>query len=82
MNDEKLTYDPVIDGKCHFSYPGTYNHECGKPAVVVFVKRVTSTKSGLFYSGRCADCAKETCGHDNEGTIRREPLNGQMNVWL
>jgi hypothetical protein len=66
---------------CSFSYPGTYNHECGKPAVLVFVKTSDSTVSGLFYSGRCAECAEANAGRDNQGVIRRETPNGQYNEW-
>ncbi len=74
---------------CSFSYPGTFNHECGAIAVIVAVKvsKPTTalyppmqTKSGLFYSGRCAECAKEK-GGDNGGVIRWEPVKGQKNEW-
>ena len=67
--------------KCSFSYPGTYNHECGKPAVVIFVKASENTVSGLFYSGRCAECAEAKAGTDNTRVIRREKPNGQWNDW-
>lgn len=40
----------ATDGKCHNAEPGTYGHECGKPATWLGVSR-----SG-FVSGFCADC--------------------------
>lgn len=38
------------DGKCHNAEPGTYGHECGKPAAWV-----GTTASG-FRSGFCEEC--------------------------
>lgn len=81
MNNETTNSEPRTK-TCSFSYPGTYNHECGKPAVVVFVKKSDSTKSGLFYTGRCAECAEAKAGDDNKRVIRREPVSGQTNEWL
>ena len=40
----------AIDGLCHNAEPGTYSHECSKPAVWV------GTKSIGFASGFCEDC--------------------------
>lgn len=45
-----MTY--ATDGKCHNSEPGTYGHECGKPAKWV------GTKASGFQSGFCEDCKK------------------------
>lgn len=42
----------ATDGKCHNAEPGTYGHECGKPAVWI-----GTAKSG-FKSGYCDDCKK------------------------
>ncbi len=67
--------------RCGFAYPGTYGHECGAPAVCVAVSKSDSTKSGLFYGGRCAECRDVKCGPDNAGVIRFEPVNGQRNEW-
>ncbi len=76
--------------KCSFAFPGTYGHECGQPAtsVAVFVSRpstnsipATMTKSGLFYSGRCPECAKLK-GGENSGMLRLEAENGQVNEWV
>ena len=46
-----MTY--ATDGKCHNSQPGTYGHECGKPA------RWIGTKASGFKSGFYSEC-KET----------------------
>lgn len=40
----------ATDGKCHNAEPGTYGHECGKPATWI------GTTGGGFASGYCADC--------------------------
>jgi hypothetical protein len=41
----------ATDGRCHNAEPGTYGHECGKPAKWIG----TSAKSG-HVSGFCQDC--------------------------
>jgi hypothetical protein len=43
-----MTY--ATDGKCHNAQPGTYGHECGKPAVWV------GTEPSGFQSGFCDAC--------------------------
>jgi len=65
---------------CTYAPPGTYGHECGKPATVVAVK-TSDTESGIYYAGRCKDHAHAP-GHDNAGIIRLEPINGQVNMLL
>lgn len=67
--------------RCGFAYPGTYGHECGKPAVCVAVLKSDRTKSGLFYAGRCAECKDETAGPDNRGITHFEPIADQRNEW-
>lgn len=42
--------DYATDGKCHNAEPGTFNHECGKPALYI------GTKENGFRSGFCARC--------------------------
>src|SRR6266566_3686223 len=42
----------ATDGRCHNAEPGTYGHECGKPAVWL-----GTTASG-FVSGYCDDCKR------------------------
>lgn len=42
----------ATDGKCHNAEPGTYGHECGKPAAWIGAAR-----SG-FRSGFCEDCKR------------------------
>lgn len=39
------------DGACHNAEPGTYGHECGKPAIWIGTSKATG-----FRSGFCADC--------------------------
>lgn len=40
----------ATDGLCHNAEPGTYGHECGKPAVWI------GTDAKGFASGFCDDC--------------------------
>jgi len=40
----------AVDGLCHNAEPGTYGHECGKPATWV------GTKPSGWQSGFCDDC--------------------------
>lgn len=42
----------VTDGKCHNAEPGTYGHECGKPAAWI------GTNPKGFSSGFCDDCKR------------------------
>ncbi len=63
---------------CIFAYPGTYGHECGKPAFCYFVKKSDITKSGEFFAARCEECAMAK-GGENRNVIRRESIHGQVN---
>lgn len=69
--------------RCNFAYPGTYGHECGKPATLVAIKRTTTTRDGLFYARRCPDCATIK-GGENKGVLRVEPLDPDKhrNQWI
>lgn len=67
--------------ECGFAEKGTYGHECGKPAVIVAVKKSELTVDGLFYTGRCANHSQRKDG-EGEGIIRLEPFNGQTNKWM
>jgi hypothetical protein len=40
----------AIDGLCHNAEPGTFNHECGKPATFI------GTRADSFTSGFCDAC--------------------------
>ena len=40
----------ATDGRCHNAEPGTYGHECGKPAVWI------GTSPSGFRSGFCQRC--------------------------
>jgi hypothetical protein len=48
-----MTTSYATDGKCHNAEPGTFNHECGAPALWL-----GTTKNG-FKSGYCARCRAE-----------------------
>ena len=68
---------------CSFAFPGTYGHECGAPAVVVGTKRVTSTKTGIYYARRCAKCAAIK-GGENIGITSWQPFDeaAHINQWI
>lgn len=58
----------AADDKCHNAEPGTYGHECGKPAVWVATK-IAAPIPGLgiaepykFTSSFCDDCRQH--GHE------------------
>jgi hypothetical protein len=44
----------ATDGRCHNAEPGTYGHECGKPAEWLGTKEREG--GGYFSSGFCTDC--------------------------
>lgn len=55
----------TTDGRCHNAEPGTFGHECGKPATWV------GTASSGFQAGFCDDCKE--CGWEARGcTWRRK----------
>jgi len=70
------------DTKCGYAHPGTYGHECGRPAVFVGIQPSTYTSNGVFYAARCAEC-KELTGPDNRHIQRWEPLDPakHINQW-
>lgn len=43
----------AVDGLCHNAEPGTFNHECGKPATWL------GTTAGGFTMGFCDACKRE-----------------------
>jgi hypothetical protein len=69
----------IANTTCGYGHAGTFGHECGRPAVVAGAKPSESTKSGIFWSARCADC-KELTGRDNWGITRWEPLDPAKHV--
>lgn len=65
--------------RCAYAYPGTFGHECGRPALFAGAKPSESTKSGTFWSYRCAEC-KDLTGEDNRGITRWEQLDPAKHV--
>lgn len=63
---------------CSYAFSGTFGHECGDPATLVGVKKSTLLRSGVYFAGRCAKCAKIK-GGENADILQFEPLNGQVN---
>lgn len=59
--EETQMADYAADGKCHNAEPGTFNHECGKPAAWI------GTKASGFRSGFCHQCRKS--GFEARGFI-------------
>ncbi len=59
----------ATDGHCHNAQPGTYGHECGKPATWI------GTDSNGFQSGFCDDCKAN--GYEARGLSwrRKDPLD-------
>lgn len=55
----------ATDGKCHNAEPGTYGHECRKPAQWI------GTMPSGFRSGFCVVCRAE--GYEARRVIRWEP---------
>lgn len=51
----------ATDGKCHSSEPGSFGHECGRPAAFV------GTKANGFRSGYCAECKEH--GSEARGVV-------------
>jgi hypothetical protein len=49
----------ATDGKCHNAEPGTFVHECGKPATWI------GTSARGFRSGFCDQCKRQ--GHEATG---------------
>ena len=46
----------ATDGKCHNAEPGTFGHECGKPATWIGRAPTTHTRDGFHRVGFCDDC--------------------------
>lgn len=59
----------ATDGKCHNAQPGTFNHECGKPAAWI-----GETSNG-FRSGYCDHCKEH--GWEARRVVRWERRQGR-----
>jgi hypothetical protein len=62
----------AIDGKCHNAEPGTYGHECGKPAVWVGENR------DMFRCGYCQDCKQ--FGHEARDVVHWHPYSQRNEI--
>ncbi len=58
----------TADGKCHNAEPGTFNHECGRPAEFI------GYKSTGYASGFCAACKQH--GFEAKSCIAFLPVAG------
>lgn len=56
----------MSDNRCTYAYPGTYGHECGRPATLAASRPSEHTANGIYWAARCADCSK-LGGQDNRG---------------
>jgi hypothetical protein len=63
----------ATDGKCHNAEPGTYGHECGKPAAWI------GTTAGGFSAGYCADCKRN--GSEARICVSWTPAAAPAPVW-
>lgn len=54
MSLRRATNSYATDGKCHNAEPGSFNHECGKPAT--WLGRKKAKDGGEFVSGFCDGC--------------------------
>lgn len=51
---------------CNFAHPGTFGHECGKPAVWTAKKDSKLTTTGIYHVRRCPEC-QSIKGGENAG---------------
>lgn len=81
---EAFSPGPGLDGsgRCGYAQPGTFGHECGRPAVFVGIKPSIFAATGTFYAYRCAEC-REFTGEDNWGITSWESADParHVNVW-
>lgn len=55
-----------LDGKCHNAEPGTFGHECGKPAEWI------GEKANGFKSGFCSKCRVQ--GYEAKAFLKWEKM--------
>lgn len=55
-----------MHGRCGYAWPGTYGHECGKPARWAQQTRSEVTADGVYWCARCDECRHHK-GPDNAG---------------
>lgn len=64
MTTETNSY--ATDGRCHNAQPGTYGHECGKPAVWL------GTNAKPFTMGFCDNCKRH--GYEARDVVKWERI--------
>lgn len=69
----------ALTATCGYAQAGTFGHQCGRPAVFAGAKASESTKTGVFWAARCAEC-KELTGGDNRGVTHWEPFDAARHV--
>lgn len=68
-NEGKTMTLYATDGLCHNAEPGSYGHECSKPAVWI------GTKPSGFQSGYCAACKVQ--GYEARGVVQWRKLEAK-----
>lgn len=63
-----MTFTYATDGLCHNSNRGTFNHECGKPALWI------GTNASGWQCGFCDDCKEH--GHESSKMVTWTPVHG------
>ena len=68
--------------RCSFAYPGTYGHDCGRPATLAGSRDSEHTVSGVYWAPRCESCAAEH-GGDNRGVTEWVTFDANLhrNEW-
>lgn len=71
-----MSYDA---SRCTFAWPGTYGHECGKPATLTAAAPSEYTVDGIFWARRCASCAAIK-GGENAGLSSFVPFDPKVHI--
>ena len=64
-----------LRGQCQNSEPGTFNHECGKPATWVGTRSSKLTLDEVFHASFCDDCKQH--GWEARGITSWTPLQAE-----
>ena len=75
-----------MSGKCDYAAPGTYGHECGKPATLAASKPHERTPgmncepvNGIIWHLRCEQC-RDATGRENWGLSNWQPYREEIHV--